>query len=290
MDLDLDRKEIFLVSVIILMISAWTIGNLVGAYFGMEDEDIGGPTERAEHDGATTPFSLDIPDYLRDIFFVLIILAFGGGILSSDESWRGKSLRGAVFLCVISFIYFADYIFPIFLSTLSRFSSVFPDIDYFFPEINFENGFEQIFSPIGYSVGILVLLTSVLVFILFFIRHKKLSKQSSETEEHISSTADRALTELHEGEDIRDVIIRNYQKMLIILEKEGIKQEISFTPRELEKIALSRLPLAEGTIDEMTRLFEEAKYSDHPLGDKERKRAIDNFKQIKDELEVLEDA
>lgn len=293
MDLELDRKEMVLISVIILMILAWAIGNLGGAYFGMEDEKIDREPGRAEGTAGGSP--LGIPDFLEgyagNVFFVIVMLGFGGWFLFSDEGWKSKSIRGGAFLAVISLIYFSDYFLPKIFSISSRFEDVLPDIEYpSISDIVFGSNSQSIFSSAKSSIGILILLSSILALIFFYIRHKNLSEQSSETEENISSTADRAITELHEGEDVRDIIIRNYQKMLIVLEKEGVKQEISFTPRELEKMALSRLQLSEGTIDEMTRLFEEAKYSDHPLGEKERRRAIDNFKQIKDELKGMKNA
>jgi len=273
------------------MILAWLIGNLGGAYFGMQDEEIRRSTERTDYDGEETPFALNIPSFLGNVLFFTVILGFGGWILFSDEGWKTKGLIGAVFFGMISVIRFSDYIIPRIFLIFSRVRAFFPDIeDSFTPDIGFGNGSEPFFSPIGSSIGVLIFLVSVLTVIFFFIRHKKLSEQRIEAEEDISSTAERAITELHKGEDVRDIIIRNYQKMLIILEKEGVKQEISFTPRELEKLALNKLSLTEGTIDEMTRLFEEAKYSDHPLGEKERNRAMDNFKQIKNELEGIEDA
>jgi len=286
----LDKKELFLVSVIILMILAWLIGNLGGAYFGMQDQEITREPERTDYDGAETPFSWEIPDFLGNLLFFTAIIGSVGWLLFSDEDWKSKSMRGGALLMVISILYFLDDIIRT-LPPPSRFPEIFPDIgDSFVPDIGFGNGSEPFFSPVGSSIGVLIFLVSVLVVIFLFIRRKRLSEEGSEAEEDISSTADRAITELHEGEDVRDIIIRNYQKMLIILEKEGIKQEISFTPRELEKLALNKLSLTEETIDEMTRLFEEAKYSDHPLGDKERTRAIDNFKQIKEELEGIENA
>jgi len=275
------------------MILAWLIGNLGGAYFGMQDEEIGGTPERTDYERGETEtlFDLDIPDYLGVVLFGTVILGFGGWILFSSENLKTKGMIGAVFFGMISVIRFSDLIIPRIFSIFSRFKAAFPDTeDSFVPDIGFGNGSDPFFSPVGSSIGILIFLISILALIFFFIRHKKLSEASSEAEEDISTTADKAITELHEGEDVRDIIIRNYQKMLIILEKEGIKQEISFTPRELEKLALHKLSLKEGTIDEMTRLFEEAKYSDHPLGEKERGRAIDNFKRIKDELEDMKNA
>ncbi len=292
MDLKLEGKEILLVSVIILMILAWLIGNLGAVYFGMEDEEVRGSPEREEYDDRDqTPLAFDLPDFLGNLLFATAILGFGGWFFFSQESLRSKGIIGAVFLGFISVIRFSDRIMPIVFSALSRLKSVFPEIeDSYAPDIGIGDGSEPIFSPVDSSIWILLFFISILIVIFFFIRHKKLSEDEVETEEDISSTADRAITELHEGEGVRDIIIRNYQKMLIILEKEGVEQDISFTPRELENIALERLPLEERTIDEMTKLFELAKYSDHPLGDKERTRAIDNFKQIREELGGNENA
>jgi len=287
MDLELDRKEIFLISVIILMILAWTIGNLGGAYFGMEDEEIENEPARPHGTHEGTP--VRVPDFLGDILFVTVIIGSVAWFLFSDEGWKSKSIRGAAFLIMISIFYFLEDISHIFRPISSRFVGILSDMEYYFvPDIG--NGSDPIFSPVESSIGLLVFLISVLVVIFLYFRHKKLSEQTIEAEEDISSTADKAITELHEGRDVRDIIIRNYQKMLIILEKEGVKQEISFTPRELEKVAINKLKLTEATIDEMTKLFEEAKYSDHPLGEKERNRAIANFKRIKKELEGIKNA
>ncbi len=292
MDLQFDRKEMFFIGIVLLMILAWTLGNLSVAYFGMEDQAVNREPDNPDYEGgSSTPFAIDIPDFIRDILFVGVIAGFVGWLLFSNEGWKRKSLRGAAFLAVISVIYFSDYIFPKLLSILSLFGAFLPDVEYSsIPEVIFGEGSQQIFSSIGSSIAILVFLASILIALFLFLRYKKFSEEDSVAKEDISSTADRALTELHEGDDVRDVVIRNYQKMLIILEEEGVHQDISFTPRELEKMVLAKLTLTEETIDEMTELFEEAKYSDHPLGEKERNRAMDNFKQIREELEGVEDA
>ncbi|MFP4001041.1 MAG: DUF4129 domain-containing protein [Thermoplasmata archaeon] len=288
MDLDFDRKEIFIIGVVILLIVAWLIGNLSGAYFGMQDEEMNREPERLDHEGSGK--ALHIPDFVGDILFFTVILGLGAWFLFSEDGWKSKSIRGGAFLIVISVIYFSDYILSPFFSALSGFKSVLPDIEYpTIQDIGLGDVSRSTSSSIGPSIGILILLASTLVVVFFLIRQKKLSEQDPQTEEDISSTADKAITELHEGEEVRDVIIRNYQKMLIILEREGVKQKISFTPRELENIALDRLPLKKETIEEMTKLFEEAKYSHHPLGEKDRERALANFKQIRDELGDMKD-
>lgn len=292
MDLKFDRKEMFLIGIVLLMILAWTLGNLSVAYFGMEDEDIGGePDDPGYADEETAAF--DIPVRLVRYFYYGILIAGVASIFIGPNDDILKTILNRIQrLAIIGVLFFLPTMFPY----IERFGhwlnqSMISDID--FPSIDEAlpgNDSQAIFSPIGSSIVILILLGTIFMIIFFVIRHKHASEESSETEEDISSSADKAITELHKGEDVRDVIIRNYQKMLIRLEEEGIEQEISFTPRELERITLDRSSLKEETIDEMTRLFEEAKYSDHPLGEKERDRAIENFKRIREELENDRDA
>jgi len=291
MDLQFDRKEIFFIGVILLLILAWTLGNLSVAYFGMEDEDIGGETEEPDYaNGETAAF--EIPVQMVRYFYYGILVAGVASIFLSPKDDIIETLEAHLpRLAFIGFFFFLPNLLPY----IVRFGSwleqtPISDIELpSLPDFSPENGSQSIVSSLGFSIGILILLGSILVILYFIIKHEKLSVEEVEPEEDISLTADKAITELHEGDDIRDVIMRNYQKMLIILEEKGVEQDISFTPREMERIALDRLPLKEDTIDEMTRLFEEAKYSDHPLGKEERDRAIDNFKQIREELESEKD-
>ncbi|MEF8874780.1 MAG: DUF4129 domain-containing protein [Candidatus Thermoplasmatota archaeon] len=292
MDLQFDRKEMFFVGIVLLMILAWTLGNLGVAYFGMQDEDIGGEAEQPDYaDGDTAAF--DIPVKMVRYFFYGILVAGALSIfIGPKEDIKKTILNHIPRLGFIAVLFFLPEMLP-YIKRAGKWLNrrVISDIELpSMPEVFPETGSQQILSPFGSSIGVLILLGAILVIVFFIIRHKHASEESSETEEEISSTADKAITELHEGDDVRDVIIRNYQKMLIRLEEEGVHQDLSFTPRELEKMALAKLTLTEETIDEMTELFEEAKYSDHPLGEKERDRAIDNFKQIREELGGDKDA
>lgn len=289
MDLQFDRKEMFLIGIILLMILAWTLGNLSIAYFEMQEEDITGERQETGYSkGGQTAF--DIPVWtIRAFFYGFLLVGIVSIFIAPKEDVMGSLWKHWPRLLFIGVLFGLSHIIPY----IERFGTwlsegLAPHVELpSMPEVFSENGSQSIFSSGGSSIAILILLASILVVVFFFIRHKKASEESSETEEDISSTADKAISELHyrDGDDVRDVIIRNYQKMLLILEEEGVHQEISFTPRELEKIALANLALTEETIDEMTGLFEEAKYSDHPLGEEERDRAIDNFKQIREELE-----
>ncbi len=290
-ELKFNRKEVFLISVILFMILAWLIGNLGGAYFGLEDEKIERHMKQPDDEEAEASFNISTK-LVRIVFFVFIIAGIVSIFIAPKENVKDAFLEHLPKLISIVFLFLLFEMYR-YIESLGILQENLFDLNLehpFISELLSEETSGSPLSDLGPSTVILIILISVLISVFFFIRYKKHSKQKSEREEDITSTADRAIREIHNGEDIKDVIIRNYQKMLIILEEEGIHQEISFTPRELEKKALSKLPLKEKTIDEMTTLFEEAKYSDHPLKEEKRDRAMENFRQIKAELEEEENA
>ncbi|GEM_PF-2361592 len=293
MDIRLDRKEILIVTVILLLLLAWALGNMSSAYFWIgEDETI---LEREpadpDYEGSTTaPFATDIPDVMRYVLPIFIVVAVTiGSLLSTSEDMKGRIKTMMTGVALIILIFFQKPIIG-FLEYLAGFRRFLPSVRFpFKPDIPFGDGAEPFFSPARSNIAsliILIVLPSLLIIFLFYFKHKRSTDEEAD-EDDISTTADKAIKQLHEGEDVRDVIIRNYQKMCMILEEEGVPQHVSYTPRELERKAIEKLELKESTIDEMTKLFEKAKYSDHPLGEDQRDRAIKNFEQIKRELEAV---
>ncbi len=280
------KKKIVIIGIIIILLLAWTLGNLSVSYFSMEGEDLWRGDETEVGDSGRSPAGyIDISKYIIDLAVgAVFVFASIGILISPTEELKKKA--GQLFFTFIGVIVawnrdlIRSYIFSIDLPEINLPS---------FPNISFGEVIDPIRSSQATSnisgIGVLLFLVTVLVFtFLLFRRMESSSEDSKDKEENISKTADRALEELHEGKNVRDVIIRNYQKMCLILERKGVNQEISYTPRELENKALNQLSLKEKTIDKMTKLFEEAKYSDHPLKEKERDRAIENFKQIRDQL------
>src|SRR5438552_19073914 len=57
-------------------------------------------------------------------------------------------------------------------------------------------------------------------------------------------------------------------------------------PHELERLAVDWLRVSRDASGILTSLFEEARYSDHPLGERDRARAIESLGQIQAALEA----
>ena len=57
------------------------------------------------------------------------------------------------------------------------------------------------------------------------------------------------------------------------------------TPRELEDLAVRRLDVTADSAETLTSLFEEARYSEHALGEPDRDRAVRSLETIRADLE-----
>jgi hypothetical protein len=94
----------------------------------------------------------------------------------------------------------------------------------------------------------------------------------------------RASYELDLGQDPRTVILALYQEMLVHLRPMSGSVE-SATPEEIRTTYLEHYGVRHGAARTLTRLFEEARYSTHPLGPAERDRARDAVRAAIDDLD-----
>jgi hypothetical protein len=92
--------------------------------------------------------------------------------------------------------------------------------------------------------------------------------------------AERALQALHAGADLKNVIIRCYRQMSNLLQKkQDIELEDAMTAREFERLLVAR-GIPQAPVNQLTRLFETARYSSRlPDLDDERK-AVECLKAI----------
>ncbi len=292
MKMELGKRELLIISVILLLLLAWSIGNLNSSYFWMENDELDPEDEVDEFELGESEggLQLNISQTMRYAFGIVILVSFGitftlaPGEKKKEVLIRWTPVVGLIWLYTI----FSEQVHSAISHMILGIRNILPDVDLpSISDISLGEGTQAGTPFIGFElVGVILFVLVSLLLAYIFIKKYMHSSPTETEEEDISSTAERAIKELHKGEDVKDVIIRNYQKMCVILEKEGVQQKESYTPRELERRAVEQLSLKETTIDEMTRLFEKAKYSDHPLGKIDRKNAIKNFKRIKNEIEV----
>lgn len=152
------------------------------------------------------------------------------------------------------------------------------------------SGGETAFNFMEQHTGVVLLpiLIIALVLLFFYSDIKRLFRpqkvEEKEVEEEFSKTVKDAIEDLYKGKDVRSTIIRCYQKMCLILEDSGITNEDFITPREFENKALDKLDVSERTIKDLTGTFEEARYSNHHLGEEKRKRALRDLHNLQEGL------
>jgi len=92
--------------------------------------------------------------------------------------------------------------------------------------------------------------------------------------------------ELRLGGDVREAILACFARFCALLGARGLADQEALTPRELEDLAVSRLRVTPEAAEALTSLFEEARYSDHPLGEADRERAVRSLEGIRASLEA----
>lgn len=150
-------------------------------------------------------------------------------------------------------------------------------------------------SLLIYGISAILLGSAVLLILITFYYLSTIRKRSrfGEVEkEEVSKIIRRTMEELWGGNDPRSSIIRCYGDMCSLLEKKGngLVDAPTFTPREFLEEAEGRLPVSMERLEELTFLFEEARYSPHELSSDMVERAKIALEKIQEELGISEAA
>jgi len=78
--------------------------------------------------------------------------------------------------------------------------------------------------------------------------------------------------------DVREVILATYRRMLRLQASAGVSP--SLTANELARLLVERRGWPYPPTNTLTKLFEEAKYSVHPLGEEHRREALDSLGKL----------
>jgi hypothetical protein len=123
------------------------------------------------------------------------------------------------------------------------------------------------------SIGVALVLTVIILTALYILwRRRRLAQDDTLIE--LAREAREALDEIQTGGSLRNAVIRCYVEMSrVISEKRNIQRGITVTSREFEehlvKAGLPKMP-----VQELTRLFEDARYGDHDPAPTEEQRAV----------------
>ncbi len=134
------------------------------------------------------------------------------------------------------------------------------------PEITFNGELERLPVDIPDTLAFLVgfaLLGVIVVLILWLARKRE--KPSSPLQK-IELEALGAISDIEDGADLRNVILRCYYEMNQAVEKQrGMKRAEGMTPREFENQLIS-LGIPQEPVLQLTRLFEDVRYGEKDMG------------------------
>jgi hypothetical protein len=85
------------------------------------------------------------------------------------------------------------------------------------------------------------------------------------------------------GEDPRETVVRLYVRLLVELEPR-VGDVAALTPDEIRRQALAGLGVSAPAAEALTRLFEEARYSTHPIGPSEAGRFREAIRRVESDL------
>lgn len=101
-----------------------------------------------------------------------------------------------------------------------------------------------------------------------------------------SAAVGTAIEELDLGADVRGTILQCFRRFCELLGARGVTGQEVLTPREIEGLATHVLRVSRRDAEDLTSLFEEARYSVHPLGEGDRDRARRSLERIREGLEA----
>jgi len=133
-----------------------------------------------------------------------------------------------------------------------------------------------------------IVTTSAILLLAGFRRAVAFNREDSNlgyaVPEKAAEIVGRAVTTLQSGADYQDVIIACYKQMCIILAHGGLEIGLTQTAREFAEQVCRKLRIGKEAVRGLTFLFEEARYSQHSVGNDKRSTALSQLASLKREL------
>jgi hypothetical protein len=278
-----NRKAISIIAAFtVLMMVGLLVANLVSVDFGGAGDSI-------------LPY---IQGYVQGLTLVLL-LAFGAFIvyvlffLQGRAKVEGKTERGgsgSTFIKIMAYAIVAVLVIML-LALIHPADPINIAPEENSPVNNGTAGTDQTgnngLSVQGTTIILLIAIIVVAIVVLALIRRRgnnKIIYTSRMANLQAQAVIEEAVRKLHAGEDVRSVIIRAYQEMEMLLPRGRFGDDRLLTPREFASRAVAELRWPQSQVTELTALFEEARYSDHPVAESQKERAIRCLNGIQESL------
>jgi len=289
--MELKEKKLLVLSVFIVLLSSWFIGNLM-------DLRINGTNGFVFSPGMSRNIAL-----VTTISIIFIPLSYITFI-----SYRSKKESDLMFskILLLGFwilAFFGGIIVVIFgIWPLTLLFDFLPNVT-----LPFEIGstLPDLFLNIGFILLLALISAFFLIYIYLKVYGRKIDTRRGEydisgiendiyskekleeeaIEDSLTSTLDKAITEIDKGSDVRSTVINSYNEMTRVLEERGAENHEFMTPREFKEGISKKIPAAENFVSNITFLFEEARYSPHELEEKDREVVIHQLEELKEELQ-----
>jgi hypothetical protein len=145
---------------------------------------------------------------------------------------------------------------------------------------------------VGWSVGAIALVVAlftlaIALLVLFSERIVEwwLARQAQAGRVPFAEAVEESLDDLADDADPRAAILRTYHRFEVAAARARVRREPWHTADEFMRELLARLAVPDVAVDRLTRLFELARFSRHPLGPPERDRARACLDEIRLALE-----
>ena len=148
-------------------------------------------------------------------------------------------------------------------------------------------------EPAGPSAGLvggeflfIVFMVVIIVGVLMLLRFGRrtpirLSVAERKAQEETLGVVQQAIEDLKESDDPREVIISTYRQMSRLMSSRKLAEQETLTASEFARLAIGRFGWAAAPIQELTHLFEEARYSQHSMGLGHKQRAMACLEDIR---------
>ena len=129
-----------------------------------------------------------------------------------------------------------------------------------------------------------------LAFLLIAFRRGVISNRGETTtpgdtiKQKATEVVGKTVRMLESGNNYQETILACYRQMCILLAEIGLEIGLAETPREFALQASKKLRFGKEAVNTLTFLFEEARYSQHSLGDDKRSIAISQLTTLEKEL------